>query len=113
MPTKTKTLFVLDKNLFFLKPYSIYSKTFPLAKKVYVWFIALNLCRVATALNDVDNIGQNGWVQSSTCARDDGRSLVADDDKLKGGGTPLLMCVASAIGKPAFQEMKMRTAASR
>ena len=39
---------------------------------------------MATALNDVDNIGQNGWVQSSTCARDDGRSLVADDDKLKG-----------------------------
>ena len=29
------------------------------------------------------------------------------------GGTPLLMGVASAIGKLAFQEMKMRTAASR
>ena len=68
---------------------------------------------MATALNDVDNIGQNGWVQSSTCARADGRRLVADDDKLKGGGTPLLMCVASAVGKLAFQELKMRTAASR
>ena len=29
------------------------------------------------------------------------------------GGTPLLMCVASAVGKLAFQELKMRTAASR